>query len=191
MTTQNKNQFTIKHRILHWTIAVLMGVLFLTGFLRMNWMSKKTIINVVSTQAKSQNIMFEKEQIIPIAKSIQAPMWEWHEYAAYCMFFAFLFRIIYMLTKGIRFPMPFAKDQPLNERFQGFTYIIFYLFVAISIITGAYLKWGNETFKELMETVHKWAIYWFPLFMILHLFGIVFGELSKKKGITSKMIGGD
>lgn len=127
MIAQNKDRFTVTHRILHWTIAVLMGFLIITGFLRMNWMSKKAIIEVVSTQTKSQNIMLEREQIIPVVRSIQAPMWKWHEYAAYFMSFAFLGRIIYMIVKVIKFPLPlFAEKQTLNELLQGITYIIFY-----------------------------------------------------------------
>ncbi|WP_149915244.1 cytochrome b/b6 domain-containing protein [Sphingobacterium cavernae] len=191
MITQNKNKFALIHRILHWTIAVLMGILFATGFLRMTWMSKKSIIDIVSSQIQNQNIFIEKQQIIPIVKGIQSPMWKWHEYAAYIMFIAFICRIIYMVVKGIKFPKPFTRNQPLNERLQGITYIVFYLFVAISIVTGAYLQWGNGTYKEPMEAIHKWAIYWFPLFIVMHFGGIVLGELSKKKGITSKMIGGN
>lgn len=49
MKKENKNQFTATHRILHWSVALLMSVLFITGFLRMYWMSKKTIINTVQT----------------------------------------------------------------------------------------------------------------------------------------------
>ena len=127
MKMENKNQFTAIHRILHWSVALLMSILFITGFLRMYWMSKKTIIDTVETEMQSHNISLEKGQIIPIVKSIQKPMWEWHEYAAYIMFLAFLVRIIYMLVKGIKFPDPLKKSQSVKERMQGFIYVIFYL----------------------------------------------------------------
>ncbi|WP_206106107.1 cytochrome b/b6 domain-containing protein [Olivibacter sp. XZL3] len=75
MKMENKNQFTVIHRILHWSVALLMSILFITGFLRMYWMSKKTIIDTVETEMQSHNISLEKGQIIPIVKSIQKPMW--------------------------------------------------------------------------------------------------------------------
>ena len=56
MKTENKNQFTVIHRILHWSVALLMSILFITGFLRMYWMSKKTIIDTVETEMQSHNI---------------------------------------------------------------------------------------------------------------------------------------
>ncbi len=74
MKKENKNQFTATHRILHWSVALLMSVLFITGFLRMYWMSKKTIINTVQTGMQRHNISLEKEQIISMVKSIQKPM---------------------------------------------------------------------------------------------------------------------
>ena len=186
-----KNQFTLIHRVLHWSAALLMLILFTTGFLRMYWMSKKTIINAVGTGMRSQNIYPEKEQLIAIAKTIQEPMWQWHEYAAYIIFFAFLTRVVYMIIEGIKFPNPFVKDQSAKERSQGLIYIVFYLFVSISIITGFYLKWIDGDWKEPMETIHKWAIYWFPIFILLHFTGILIGELTNKKGIVSRMIRGD
>lgn len=187
-------KFTVFHRLLHWIIATVMVILFVTGFLRMYWMSKKTIINAVETEIQKQNLdfSFDKTQITDIVKSIQKPMWEWHEYAAYIIFFVFFARIIYMFAKGIKFPNPFEKNQPAKERMQGFIYVLFYLFLISSIVTGAYLKWGNGgELKEQMEAIHKWAIYWFPVFILLHFGGIAIAELTSKKGITSRMIGGD
>ncbi len=96
-----------------------------------------------------------------------------------------------MLVKGIKFPDPLKKSQSVKERMQGFIYVIFYLFIAVSIVTGFYLKWVDGQWKEPMEAVHKWAIYWFPIFILLHFGGIVIGELTNKKGIVSKMIGGE
>ena len=61
----------------------------------------------------------------------------------------------------------------------------------VSSITGAYLKWWDGDLKDAMETIHKWAIYWFPIFIILHFGGIWLAEKVAQKGIASKMIGGD
>src|SRR5690606_41857877 len=108
MKTALQNKFTASHRILHWSIALLMSVLFFTGFLRMYWMNKKAIISAIDTTLNNQNIALEKDQLVPIAKSIQAPMREWHELAAYIMAVAFILRLIYLSLKGIQFPNPVA-----------------------------------------------------------------------------------
>ncbi len=183
-----KKKFTAFHRILHWVMALAMLILFITGFLRMHWMNKNHITGIIESKTNA----IPKEQMSEIAKSIREPMWEWHEIFAHVMIFAFIARIIYMLAKGIRFPNPFTSGQSLKERLQGFTYIYFYLFVFISAFTGICIKKELlSAYQDNIEAIHKWGIYWFPVFIVLHLVGIAATEFSDKKGITSKMIGGD
>lgn len=186
MKTQRK--FTFLHRALHWIMALAMPVLFITGFLRMYWMSKDHIVTAITNKTSA----IPKEQMASIVKTIREPMWQWHELFAHIMIFSFVARIIYMLIKGIRFPHPFKPHQSLKERFQGFTYVYFYLFVLISASTGICIEKGFfPDWGEQIETIHKWGVYWFPIFIILHLAGVIIAELTGKKGITSKMIGGD
>ena len=70
MKTDIKIHFTLIHRILHWIMAFAMPVLFLTGFLRMNWMNKKHIIGII----ESKTDLLAKEQSMEIAKSILEPI---------------------------------------------------------------------------------------------------------------------
>lgn len=185
---KQSNKFTFLHRFLHWIIAIAMSILFLTGFLRMYWMGKKAVAEAIF----SQELEVTKDQAKAVYKTLREPMWEWHELFSKIMIFAFLARIIYMLVKGIRFPNPFKSNQLIKERLQGFAYVYFYLFVFISAFTGICLE--NDflsNYHEQIEAVHKWGIYWFPIFILLHLAGILFAEYSDKRGITSKMIGGE
>lgn len=187
---ESKQKFTVIHRILHWIIAFAMPILFITGFLRLYWMNKNGMVAVMESKTAASPL--SKDVMTDIAKTIREPMWEWHELFANVMIFAFIARIIYMLVKGIRFPNPFSKSIPMKERLQGFIYIYFYVFVFISAFTGVCIQREFFTeYSDLFETVHKWGLYWFPIFIVLHLGGIVLAENSTKKGISSKMIGGD
>lgn len=189
MKTKINLPFTSLHRLLHWALAGLMSVLFLTGFLRMYWMSKNTIIAAVESATQRQQISMERESMLEIAKSILSPMWQWHELAAYLVLAAFAGRIVYMFLKGIRFPNPFSRQTNVKERLQGGTYMLFYLLVAVAAITGFYLKWESGEWKEPMEMLHKLAIYWLPAFLVLHFAGIWIAE-RLHKGVSSRMIGG-
>lgn len=184
----NQKKYTPLHRVLHWVMAIVMPILFVTGFLRMYWMSKMQITNAIASKTDA----LTKDQLSEIAADIRAPMWEWHEIFAKVMIVAFIVRIVYMVAKGIRFPNPFKANQALNERLQGFTYVYFYVFVAINAFTGLCIEneWITAYYNEI-EDIHKWGVYWFPIFIILHAGGIMLAEISNKKGIASKMIGGD
>ncbi len=187
---ESNNKFTAIHRTLHWIVALAMPILFITGFLRMYWMNKNHIVSVI--ESKTAAMPISKEVMTDIAKTIRSPMWEWHEIFAVVMIVAFVLRIIYMIAKGIRFPNPFKSNSSFKERFQGFIYVYFYVFVFISAVTGFSIQYNLfETYGDTIEIVHKWGIYWFPIFVILHIVGVVIAEMTSKKGITSKMIGGD
>lgn len=185
--------YTILHRILHWVFAILMLVLFTTGFLRMYWMSKTVISDAVNKNPQIQNLNLDKQSLRTIIRSVQDPMFEWHVYAAYMITFAFIARVIYMIVKGIKFPNPFLKGVSNKDQFQGFIYLAFYLLIAVQIITGGIIKFeiGSESLAGLAETVHKYAVYWTPVFILLHFAGVAISENTNRKGITSKMIGGD
>jgi cytochrome b561 len=189
MKPSQQKQFPAMHRALHWLAALLMVVLFITGFLRMTWMGREAITQAVEKGLPDAQLT--KQQLSGVTKGIMGPMWEWHEIAANIFFFVIAARIIYMLIKGIKFPNPFSKTALAKERLQGFIYLLFYLFTIVAAITGAYLQWGSGSLKGTMETIHKWAFYWFPIFIVLHFAGIALGEMTTKKGVTSKMIGGD
>lgn len=183
-------KFTALHRILHWTIAIAMPIMFITGFLRMFWMNKNGMVALM--ESKTTTTPLPKELMSDIASSIRQPMWEWHEFFANVMIVAFIARILYMIFKGIRFPNPFNARLVLKERLQGFVYLYFYVFVFISAFTGVCIQnHFFDSYHDGIEMVHKWGLYWFPIFIVLHLLGIVVAEYSTKKGITSKMIGGD
>lgn len=185
--------YTVLHRVLHWVFAIVMLVLLTTGFLRMYWMSKTVISTAVNKNTAIQNLNLDKQSLRTIVHSVQDPMFEWHVYAAYIITFAFIARIIYMMVKGIKFPNPFFKRSSGKDRFQGFIYVAFYILIGVQIITGSILKFelGSESLSDLAETVHKFAVYWTPAFILLHFAGIAISENTNRKGITSKMIGGD
>lgn len=186
MKTENK--FTPLHRNLHWLTALGITVLFLTGFLRMTWMDKHKVADIIASKTDA----LSQEQMISIAKAIREPMWEWHVIFAYLVFAAIAIRLVYMAVKGIRFPNPFDSKNPMKERIQGFAYVYFYFITVAAALTGICLKFGIfDQFHGQIEGVHKWGLYLYPIFFLIHFVGIAIGEHGSKRGVVSKMIGGE
>lgn len=183
-------KYTLHHRLLHWLIGVYMLGLFLTGFLRMEWMNRKNLAKIIKTQLANDNLKTSKESLQIIGKQVLEPMWEWHVVFAYSIVVLFTLRIIYMLVKGIKFPNPFSANSTIKQKFQGIIYILFYTLVLIDIITGFYIMWGDGSYKDVLEPIHKYSLYWFPIFLVLHIAGTVLDEITTKSGVVSKMING-
>ncbi|MCO5260122.1 MAG: cytochrome b/b6 domain-containing protein [Crocinitomicaceae bacterium] len=185
---KNQTKFTPLHRLLHWIMALAMIVLYITGFLRMHWMNKNHIVGIIQDTSD----LISKEEATVIAKTIREPMWQWHELFAHVMIISFLVRILYVLIKGIRFPNPFKAGNSVKERLQGLVYVYFYLYLFVAAFTGICMeKELLMDWKKDLETVHKLGLYLFPIFIVLHFTGIIMGEYGNKKGIVSKMIGGE
>lgn len=187
---KEQQKFTVIHRVLHWLLALTMPIMFITGFLRMYWMNKNGMVSIIESKTTASPL--SKDVMTDIAKTIREPMWEWHEIFANVVIITIIARILYMIFKGIRFPNPLNKSLPLKEKLQGFVYIYFYVFIFISAFTGVCIEKGFFTnYADQIEMVHKWGLYWFPIFIVLHLAGIAIAENTNKKGITSNMIGGE
>lgn len=182
------NKFTRLHRFLHWSIGFLMIFLFITGFYHQTWMGKNQMADILQSELPDIDPKFA----VLVAKSIRAPMFDWHVYASYLIVVLFAVRMIYIWKKGKRFSSPLNKGFSIKERFEGSMYLLFYGMIVVNIITGFYHLWGNDAvFRKLSGTIHKWSVYWFPIFILLHFIGIYLSERSNKKGVSSNMIGGD
>lgn len=186
-------KFTALHRILHWGIALGMGVLLITGFYRVVWLGRKAVTNVILNGLEEKGLSVERNDLRNITSELINPWFQWHTYAAYWVLILYIVRMIYTFKRGVVFPNPLSSKFSKKERFQGFMYVLFYILVLVQIFTGFYIAWGGVEFKKTLESIHKWAVYWTPIFIGIHFIGIIIAENSKgkEKGVVSKMIGGE
>jgi cytochrome b len=91
----------------------------------------------------------------------------------------------------MKFQSPIGKQLNVKEKFQGWVYIIFYVCVITSLITGLIIELGPKNLKESMEEIHVLSIYYLVLYIIIHLGGVLLAEFTNQKGIISGMIGGN
>ena len=75
--------------------------------------------------------------------------------------------------------------------FQYILYFIFYVCVAISLITGLIIELGPKTLKKSMEAIHELSIYYLLAFIVLHFGGVLYAEFTTSKGIISKIVSGN
>jgi len=183
-------KYTLTHRLLHWSIAFTLLFLMLTVFLRLTWLEKNNVAAILQENLKLLNIDLSHDDALKIAKKIRKPMWDWHIYSGYFLMALYVLRMINLYRMGIIFPNPFANSSTLKQKVQGWTYIVFYFLMGVSLVTGFLIVKGPEDWGELLESIHVQSIYYVILFIIMHFIGLVVGELADQKGIVSKMIHG-
>ncbi len=180
------------YRIMHWLIAFSFLFLLLTIFLRLGWMNKVHIANIIKEYlASSGNQPLSEEQLITLAKQIRKPMWDWHIYIGYVLTGLYTLRLILPFFGEMKIANPLKKELSIKDKFRFGTYLLFYLFVAVSLITGLIVVHGPKELKEPIEEIHILSIYYLLAFITLHFNGVLLAEFNGQKGIISKIISGN
>lgn len=177
-------------RILHWAIALSMMFLLLTIFLRMTWMNKNNVSDIIQEFLKSTDQTLSEDDSISLAKQIRKPMWIWHIYIGYVLVFLFAIRFTLPFFGEMKFQSPFNKSLDFKGKFKAWVYVIFYLGIIMSLTTGLFIEFGPDSLHEIMEEIHVLSIYYLLTFIALHLLGVIGAELTNDKGIVSRIISG-
>ena len=154
-------------------------------------MNKNHVADIILDELTALNVTIDEDQAVSIGKSIRKPMWTWHIYIGYVLIGLYTLRMLLFTIKGSGFHSPLAKERSLKEKFESWTYIVFYVLLGASLITGALVVLGPEKYKHDVEEIHILSDYWLIGFIILHFIGILLAEIIDKKRVVSKMIGGD
>ena len=185
-----KTYYSKIYRILHWAIAFTFILLLITIFLRLTWMNKNNVAAIIQDFLKDTDQTLSQDQLIDLAKKIRKPMWIWHIYLGYILTGLFSLRFMLPFFGQMKFQNPFDKNLTIKEKFQKWVYIVFYICVAISLITGLIIEFGAENLKETMEEIHVLSIYYLIGFIVIHIGGVLMAEFTNQKGIISRIVSG-
>lgn len=178
------------YRMLHWSIAISFTLMLITIFLRLTWMNKFNMAEIIGNYLSKNDVVLSQDQLIVLAKQIRQPMWDWHIYLGYVLTGLFLIRFTLPFFGEMKFQNPLDKNATTKEKFQKWIYIIFYVCVVISLITGLIIKFGPKEFKKSMESIHELSIYYLVAFIVLHLAAVLYAEFTNDKGIISRIVSG-
>lgn len=153
-------------------------------------MNKFNMADIIQEYLKGTDQTMTYDEIVLMAKQIRKPMWAWHINLGYVLVGLFSVRFLLPLFGEMNFQDPLAKDLSLKVRFQKWTYIIFYICVAGSLITGLLIEWGAKDWKKTVEEIHELGVYYLVAFIVVHLAGVLIAEFSNQKGIVSRIVSG-
>lgn len=178
------------YRIIHWAIAFSFLLLLITIFLRLTWMNKYNVAAIIEDYLKGTDQVLSQDQLIILAKKIRQPMWNWHIYIGYVLTGLFGLRFILPFFGHMKFQNPFVKSLSAKDKFQKWLYIIFYVCVVISLVTGLIIEFGSKELKKPMEEIHVLGIYYLIGFIVIHVTGVLIAEFTNQKGIISRIVSG-
>ncbi len=178
------------YRIMHWAIAVCMLLLLGTVIMRQTLFSRSHLAGIIQNYVTTKEIALSRDEIIGISRQISRPVWEWHFYFGYALAGLFFIRFVLPFFGQMKFVNPLKKQRTLKEKFQYWSYIVFTACAAVSLISGLLIKLGPRSLKDPMEEVHGLSLYYLLAFLIIHLGGVLWAELTNQKGLVSKIVSG-
>lgn len=153
-------------------------------------MNKNHVAEIIGNFLSQTDQSLSQDELIVLAKKIRQPMWQWHVYIGYVLVGLFALRFLLPFFGEMKFQNPLKKELSMKEKFQNWTYIVFYACVVVSLITGLIIEHGPKILKKQMEEIHELSIYYLVAFIVIHLSGVLIAEFTSERGLISKIISG-
>tara|TARA_R110002050_G_scaffold194902_3_gene329738 strand:- start:9921 stop:10403 length:483 start_codon:yes stop_codon:yes gene_type:complete len=153
-------------------------------------MNKYNVAAIIQDYLSGTDQVLSQEQLIILAKKIRQPMWDWHIYIGYVLVGLFSIRFILPAFGHMKIQNPLDKNLTTKMKLQKWTYIIFYLCVIVSLVTGLIIELGPKELKKPTEEIHVLSIYYLIAFIGIHLTGVLIAEFTDQKGIISRIVSG-
>lgn len=196
-------------RIWHWLNALVIVGLLLTVLLRKTLLSWRSNSALIQEKLSEAGATITPELAREIAVAIRNPLWDWHIYLGYALAGLLLGRIlvaVFVEKKGIdlqsiknivqiRKISISERKEALHYSFVKTGYAVFYLVTLLMVISGFVLNFKSNLslsndFAGAIKEIHELTMWFFVVFALGHILGVVLAENSKDKGLVSDMING-
>ncbi len=204
-----KKKRSLSLRIWHWLNALVILGLLGTVLLRKTFLSWRTNSALIQSELQETGVHISADLAKSIAVHLRDPMWDWHYVLGFCLIGLMVFRVIIGFTAAAQSPSleffrlasQFSKT-PAKDRFKaihyGFaklSYGIFYLIVFIMMITGLALYFKSDlglakNWIDSIKEFHELMMWFFVIFSVSHLLGVIITENREAPGLVSSMIHG-
>jgi len=183
-------KWRIDFRIWHWLHALVIIGLLGTVFLRKTFLSWRANSEILTEKLFDMDIDVTLEQAKILAKSIRAPMWDWHIYLGYALAALLIYRVVLFFTHKKK-----KEERSLHKKTVKLLYIGIYTILAFLTLSGFMILFYKELgfsrgFAHDIKELHEFSYNLVMIFIVLHLSGLIIAENRDEKGVISDMIHG-
>lgn len=206
---KTKKRYPASLRLWHWLNALVITGSYITVAVNSTVLSGGSGLQVVKGSLSRNGVTLTEDQARGVVHDLRDSVWEWHKYIGFVLTALFLFRIILELCqvadqKLLRkikiayhqyFIIKQQRELSRHEFWVKTLYAVFYLLLAITVITGIDLSFEDDyqflrQFHFLKE-IHQVNMYLIMAFIVIHVAGVIIAERrGRDKGIVSDMING-
>jgi len=205
------HDYTAPLRVWHWGNALLVsGQLLTILFLKVIVNARSAVPEFIKGLSRD-NVTVTVKQANTFAHIIGDRIWQWHIYIGLALAAFWLLRVVLelrgpspmrfstrLLEMARRYRIAPAADKSSAGKvlFAKSTYALFYAFLTVIVLTGLILTWADDvailhSMEHVAKEIHNVTMYLIMAFFAVHVVGVVWSELTKDPGLTSRMISGE
>jgi Ni,Fe-hydrogenase I cytochrome b subunit len=198
-------------RVWHWGNALLvLGQLITILFIKVIVKPKALVPEFQAAEAQHGGNL-SKEQAMSIASLMSERLWDWHIAIGLALASFWAYWLVLQLTAPVerrftarlvaaaryyRLAPPAEHPNARHALLAKLTYAAFYLFISIMVLTGLALTWADDVawlhrIEHSVKAVHNVTMYLLIAFVVVHVGGVVWAELTKDHGLISRMVSGE
>lgn len=196
-------------RLWHWLNALAILGLLGTAFLRKTFLSWRGNAALIEQKIQAAGGSITPELAKDIAVGIRTPMWDWHYVLGFTLGGLLVVRILVGIFSVKSCPAAHAvkatwnlskvpaaeKANAVHYALVRTGYALFYLITAFMVVSGLvmYFKDSLGLDKAVInpiKEVHELSMWFFVVFVVGHLVGVIIAELRHDQGLVSDMIHG-
>lgn len=198
-------------RVWHWGNALLVAGQLVTILFIKVIVKPKALVPEFQAAAGRAGGALTKAQGMNIARLMSERMWDWHIAIGLTLAAFWAYWLVLQLTapaerrfttrlaatlRRYRLLPPAEHADARHALFAKLTYVAFYAFIAVMVLTGLALTWADNvawlgSIEHTVKQLHNVTMYLIIGFTVLHIGGVVWAELTQDHGLISRMIGGE
>ena len=196
-------------RLWHWLNTIVISGSLITVLINSTITDQRGASSLVKDELQKAGANVTNDQARSVAHALSDSVWAVHTYFGYCLAGLFLFRLIlefFQLAdqKFIRGLQSAYKQFNATKKKREIArheltvkiiYVIFYVLLAIQVITGLFLAFEDamapfKSIRHSVKDIHGFCMYLILGFIAVHLAGVFLAERRDSSGIVSDMING-
>jgi thiosulfate reductase cytochrome b subunit len=197
-------------RAWHWGNALLVAGQLITILFIKVIVKPKALVPEFQAAAAKHGGLLSKEQGMSIARLMSERLWDWHIAIGLALAAFWVYWLVLQLTAPVerrftarlaaaaryyRLAPPTEHADARHTLLAKLTYVAFYLFISVMVLTGLALTWADDvawlhSIEHTVKEVHNVTMYLVIAFVVVHVVGVVWAELTKDHGLISRMVGG-
>jgi Ni/Fe-hydrogenase 1 B-type cytochrome subunit len=198
-------------RVWHWGNALLVTGQLLTILFLLVIVKPKALVPEFQQALGKSGGALSSDQGRAIAHIISERIWDWHIAIGLALASFWVFWLVLQLTapterrftarllaavRHYRLAPPAEHADARHALLAKLTYAAFYLFISVMVVTGLALTWADDvawlhSIEHSVKEVHNVTMYLIIGFVVVHVVGVVWAELTKDHGLISRMVGGE